>query len=224
MAVDARTKRLFVVNVDEDTVSVLDARSGALLHTVHVGQSPTAVAVDERTGRVFVVNSHTDPYRIPTERGSVSMLDARSGAALRTIPVGWDPTVAAVDERKGRIFVVNRNIDSRGRLIGNGSVSVLDARSGTVLRTIPVGVAPIDVAVVFDRSGSMAYSLNPKDGNSLRDPPAPKGKQRIDYLRTAVNGLLDKLPAGGEVALWSFSTGAAESTHSLPHPTTRKNL
>ena len=37
--------------------------------------------------------------------------------------------------------------------------------------------------LVLDRSGSMIYGLNPKDGLSPRDPPAPKGKARIDYLR-----------------------------------------
>ena len=74
--------------------------------------------------------------------------------------------------------------------------------------------------LVLDRSGSMIYGLNPKHGLSLRDPPAPKGKQRIDYLRTAVNGLLDKLPAGVEVALWSFSTGAADRDDESPRHTT----
>ncbi len=74
--------------------------------------------------------------------------------------------------------------------------------------------------LVLDRSGSMVYGLNPKDGNSPRDPPAPKGKQRIDYLRTAVNGLLDKLPAGVEVALWSFSTGPLDRDNESPRHTT----
>lgn len=74
--------------------------------------------------------------------------------------------------------------------------------------------------LVLDRSGSMVYGLNPKDGLSPRDPPAKKGEQRIDYLRTAVNGLLDKLPKGVEVALWSFSTGPIDRDFENPRHTT----
>jgi hypothetical protein len=73
--------------------------------------------------------------------------------------------------------------------------------------------------LVLDRSGSMSASLDPKDGRSPRDPPAPKGKQRIDYLRAAVNGLLDKLPGGVEVALWSFSTGPLDRDMDSPRHT-----
>jgi hypothetical protein len=73
--------------------------------------------------------------------------------------------------------------------------------------------------LVLDRSGSMSASLDPKDGRSPRDPPAPKGQQRIDYLRKAVHGLLDKLPGGVEVALWSFSTGPVDRDVDNPRHT-----
>ncbi|HTD77687.1 MAG TPA: YncE family protein, partial [Chloroflexota bacterium] len=55
-----------------------------------------AIAVDERRGRVFVANTRSD---------SVSVLDAGSGALLRTVVVGAGPSAAAVDERIGKVFV-----------------------------------------------------------------------------------------------------------------------
>jgi len=108
--VDTRTGRVFVANDGGGTgsVSVLDARSGALLRTVTVGPHPFVMAVDGRSSRVFVTSlGAMDAAGHLTGRGSVSVLDARNGALLRTLPVGVEPAVVAVDERAGRAFVVN---------------------------------------------------------------------------------------------------------------------
>ncbi len=108
--VDMRTGRVFVANDGGGTgsVSVLDARSGALLRTVTVGPHPFAMAVDGRSGRVFVTSlGAMDAAGYLTGPGSVSVLDARGGALLRTLPVGVEPAVIAVDEHAGRAFVVN---------------------------------------------------------------------------------------------------------------------
>src|SRR5438128_794857 len=53
-----------------------------LVRMVAVGQHPLAVAIAPHTGRAFVANSGSN---------SVSMLDARSGAVVRTVKVGTYP-------------------------------------------------------------------------------------------------------------------------------------
>lgn len=60
---DRRRGRAFVANMDMpdvtttvNTLTVLDTRSGRVLHTMTLGQGPPVVAVDERTERLFVVN------------------------------------------------------------------------------------------------------------------------------------------------------------------------
>jgi DNA-binding beta-propeller fold protein YncE len=60
-----------------------------------------------RSGRVFVATSST-PAQSDTSvtMGRVSVLDAPSGAVLRTIPVSGDPVAVAVDERVGRALIV----------------------------------------------------------------------------------------------------------------------
>src|SRR5438309_12060717 len=45
VAVDARTRRVFVANFGSNTVSVLDAASGAVLATVPVAPGPSTLAV-----------------------------------------------------------------------------------------------------------------------------------------------------------------------------------
>src|SRR5438445_760344 len=74
-----------------------DASTGPRGRTVTVGRRPLAVAVAARTGRIFVANSGSN---------SVSVLDARSGLPLRTVPVpvGTYPDAVAVDARTERVF------------------------------------------------------------------------------------------------------------------------
>jgi DNA-binding beta-propeller fold protein YncE len=50
------------------------------------------------------------------------------------------PTAVAVDARSGRVFVANKGpVDGNLVPLGNGTVTVLDERSGAVLRTSGVG-------------------------------------------------------------------------------------
>ena len=58
VAVDARTRRVFVANLGSNTVSMLDATSGAVLATVVVAPHPSALAVATTAGRVFVVSDN----------------------------------------------------------------------------------------------------------------------------------------------------------------------
>lgn len=170
MAVDARTNRAFVTNRTDDTVSMLDARSGAVLRTLPVGQGPLSLAVDTRTRRVFVVNETA---------GSVSVLDARTGRRYRTVPVGAirpqpeaaaNPVDLAVDERWGHVFVLNEGaIDQRGRATP-GTVSVLDATSGRVVRTIAVGINPSALAVDEAAGRLVVVNTGPPGPSRHQDP------------------------------------------------------
>lgn len=106
------------------SVSILDARGGALLrHVVVSGLNPFKVAVDASTARIFAVNYTSN---------TVSILDARSGALLDTVMAGRHPYAIAVAETAGRVFIANQ--EPRG-------VSMLDARTGKVLRTLGLGFA-----------------------------------------------------------------------------------
>jgi YVTN family beta-propeller protein len=181
IAVDAARLRLFVLAgsvpppaaplgfiAPPGTVSMLDARTGALLHTAVVGRVPDDIVVDSKTGRAFVTT---------TVDNSVSILDTATGALRRTVQVGSKPTALAVDVRRGHVFVANTGC---GPMLyhdcgmgvpfthSGGSVSELDAVDGTVIRTIAVANGPIDVAL--DEGAGRAYvaslggvALQPQD-------------------------------------------------------------
>lgn len=167
VALDRRTDRVFLSSVggieprgetpDPGTVTALDARTGVVLRVTKVGRRPAATAVDERAGRVFIANERS---------GSVAVFDSRSGALLRTVATGPSPSAVAADERSGRVFVVNagrlvpnRRYPDMGPpelAVGAGSVSVLDARTGAVLRTVDLREG-IPATVAVDEQAGRAF-------------------------------------------------------------------
>lgn len=139
IAIDTKSGRVFVVDSANLRISVLDARSGAVVASHDLAQMPLAMAVDERARRVLLLGSTPQQYKI-------DILDDTDGTVLHTTTVGQQAGAIAVDTRSGRAFVANAADDT---------VSMLDTRSGTVLRTIAVGYYPKAVAV--DERGGRVF-------------------------------------------------------------------
>jgi len=139
LAVDAHRSHVFVTSFSTGTVSMIDTRTGALLQTMQVGLQPVAVVADTATGRVFVT-SEGDPLN-PNVGSTVSVLSADTGLALSSVAVGklGPQDDIAVDEKSSRVFVAN---------YGNRTVTMLDARDGTILHVVRTGSAPYAVAVL----------------------------------------------------------------------------
>lgn len=148
--VGTQTRRVFVAGQTENTLAMLDARSGAVVRVVSMSGVPTALAVDVRHGHLFVLSASDD---------TLTMLDAASGRVLRTIGVGAHASALAIDERGNRLFVAAWGpITAPGYPTGAGSVSVFDLRGGAPRRTIRVGVAP--QAIVVDEHSGHAFVVN----------------------------------------------------------------
>jgi YVTN family beta-propeller protein len=198
LAIAAAAGRLFVAANTADAaghtiVTVLDAANGQRLRTVAVGAGASAIAVQQPTGHVFVANEGDN---------SVSMLDARSGRVLRTLGVGDAPVALASDERSGHVFVVNQGQYYNGFPIGSGSISVLDARTGTVLRTVALASGAQALAIderhghVFVANGGTdtVSRLDARSGSILRmttvgrTPLALAVNERTGRLFIANNG------------------------------------
>jgi len=75
---------------------------------------------------------------------------------LRMTTIGHFPLAVTVDGRTGRVFVVNG-----GDAAGTGNVSVIDAASGRVLRTVAPGPSPSALAV-DSRAGRVYVTTNSK--------------------------------------------------------------
>ena len=208
VAVDDSTQRAFVVDSGDKTVRVLGANDGTVLRTVHVSlaSSGPAIAIDEKAGKVYI-----------TDGVSLFVLNARDGTPITTMPLQLDTVQQpfravsriAVDEATGRIYVLDMgtllSIDAqthqilqriavrqgadglafdaaRGRLLlvsggargtagvsqQSGELQVLDAKTGTVLRTIPVGLRPS--AVLVDAQADHAVIVDSGGRQPATDP------------------------------------------------------
>jgi len=114
-------------------VSMLATVSGRLLTTRIIGRvfDYGPAVVDQRSGRIFLSNTRTR---------SVVVLDGASGRMVRSVGVGQgqSPLLPLVDERADRVLVPTLG-PIHANMAGNGSISVLNGRSGFLLRTIPTG-------------------------------------------------------------------------------------
>jgi len=173
LLVDSRDQRVFVIAADHGPVSLLDAATGALLRTIG-SRGVAAWALDARAARVFLAGSD----------GTMTLLDAKSGAVVGAVPIGRDVTSVVADERTGRVFV------TRLAPSGGASLSVLDANRGRVLRTRPMDVG-VRLAAVDQREGRVIAAghgvvsvLDGYNGATLRTLVVP-GKAAV--IATAVD-------------------------------------
>jgi DNA-binding beta-propeller fold protein YncE len=108
LAVDERTGYVFVANQDDSSVSMVDAASGRIAHTLALGLPPRALAVDQRRDRVVVLTSEEFVPAAPI--GQVQVLDGQTGRRLHTMAVGADANALALDERTGKVFATAMNV------------------------------------------------------------------------------------------------------------------
>ncbi len=180
-AIDLVTGRLFIAGQDHvapdengmitpddtGTVSTVDLATRRLIRTVRIGWGPSDIAVAAWAGHVFVANSWLKDKYINSPRGTVSMIDARSGRLLRTITVADTPIAIQADPVTGRIFVLSGM---------DGGISMLDARTGRVIGTIDAGSHSY---LVFTPTG---LALDSKSGHGFAVLAAAQG----DSFRTRI--------------------------------------
>lgn len=194
LAVDEVGGHALVATAGDNRLRVLDARNGRIVYTIPVGVTPWSMAVDGRTGRAYVVNSGGN---------SVSIVDTRRGALIGTTRVGLSPVAVALDAGTGRVFVTNAN---HGNVVTNftmmGSVSVLDAANGRVLRTVTVGWEPETLAVserarrVYVFCQGHAYVLDARDGRLTRTIVLPQGTAPLPSTQPTVDERGSRLYVG----------------------------
>ena len=122
--------RLWVVNQDNDSVSVFDTGTYTRVAEINVGAAPRSVAV-LANGQVWVTNKQT---------ATISVIDSATLTITSTIvlPVGSQPFGIAVAPSGEAVYVV---------LEGLGQLLQIDPNSGTTLSGIDVGPNPRQVSV-----------------------------------------------------------------------------
>ena len=132
----AHAATAYVANSLDGTVSVVDVGTGASRATVPVGVAPQDVLVHSRARRVFVSSAGDSPNALPDV---VTAIDAKRNLLAGTFDAGATPVGMAAVPRSWLLLVAN---------FYSGTPRVMRARTGKLLRTIPVGAGADAVAVV----------------------------------------------------------------------------
>ena len=137
---DPSSQRVFAMCGGSANAVVLDARTARVVGTVPLGGRPEFAVVD-RAGRLFVNLE---------DSSAVVALDTHTLAVSARWPLapGEEPSGLAIDRVHHRLFAG----------CGNQKLVVVDARSGRVVSTLPIG-AGVD-GVAFDPKRGLVYSSN----------------------------------------------------------------
>ena len=140
---DSTTERVFTFNGGSANATAIDARSGAVVGMVPLGGKPEAAVSD---GRRILVNIE--------DKAEIVAFDPRTLGVLArwSIAPCEDPTGLALDRESARLFAV----------CGNRLMMVVDAASGRVVTTVPIGAGSDGAA--FDPATHLAFSTNGGDG------------------------------------------------------------
>ncbi|HYB65306.1 MAG TPA: YncE family protein [Steroidobacteraceae bacterium] len=135
---DPATHRVLTFNGRGRNVTAIDAKTDEVVGTVAVDAKPEFAATDGK-GRVYVNLE---------DRNSLAALDPQKVAVLSTWPLAGcdEPSGLAIDTAHGRLMPV----------CGNKVMAVVDAASGRILGTAPIG-AGVDAAD-YDPGTRLAFA------------------------------------------------------------------
>ncbi|MDB5096967.1 MAG: cell surface protein [Cyanobacteria bacterium RYN_339] len=124
-------KEVFVSLRGADKLAVVDTARQTVTHTMTTAAGPAGlVALPDGAVAVACFNAHP---------GVLQVLDAKTGAARRTVQVPDNPVELTRDAATGKLYVA---------AAGANAVVEVDPTAGAVLRTFKTGAAPVAVAVV----------------------------------------------------------------------------
>jgi YVTN family beta-propeller protein len=117
------SRKAYVTNMNDNTISVLDMATMTISTTISVGQMPDHTAITQDGRFVYVTQGQSN---------DVAVIDTATDQVIATIPVGKGPHgIASVDsQRQQLIYVGNR---------GETTLSVINVSTNKVINTVEIG-------------------------------------------------------------------------------------
>jgi YVTN family beta-propeller protein/VCBS repeat-containing protein len=213
VAVSPDGKRVYVANWSSNSVSVIATATYAVVATIAVGPNPFGVAVSPDSSRAYVSNFGSNNVSVISTVGTP--------AVVSTVAVGAQPYGISISPDGSLLYAAN----------GNDTVSVINTKTNTVVRTVTVDSAPKTnthgIAVspdgrqiyVADKSDSAVRVLSINRGNT-----APVGGTPTvgtpDASTGAVTGALNFTDPDGDALTYNVPTQPVSGTVTVNAPGT----
>jgi DNA-binding beta-propeller fold protein YncE len=198
---EPRSHRVLAFNGRSKDVTVIDAKEGTVAGTIALEGKPE-VAVHDDKGTVFV--NLEDKSEVVAIDASAMKVKGRW-----TLAPCEEPTGLAIDRAHRRLFAT----------CDNKMMAVMDADSGRVVTTVPIGQGPDGAA--FDEGRQLAFSSNGRDGTvTVIREVSPDKFEVVQTLETAKSArTVDLDPKTHRLYLVAAQFGAAPSpTPEQPRP------
>jgi YVTN family beta-propeller protein len=121
--VDLKRQRLYVAELGNDTVGVVDLKAGRVAQTLNGLKEPQGIAYESVTDTLYVANARD---------GSVRIFRGEDLAPLGSLELGEDADNVRIDEMTHRIWVG----------YGSGALGVIDPNSHRKVADIPLKAHP----------------------------------------------------------------------------------
>jgi DNA-binding beta-propeller fold protein YncE len=157
---------VLVFNGDSRNSCVIDPKTLELVKTIDLGGSP----------EFAVSNGKGLAYNNIEDQSSMKVIDLKTMTVKATWPLApcGQPTGLAYDARDQRLFTVCR---------ANKGMSVLDAGTGKVITTVPIG-AGVD-AVAYDEADRLVLASNGDGTATIIRQESPDSYSVVQTLTTA---------------------------------------
>jgi YVTN family beta-propeller protein len=173
IGVNFPTNRVYVDNVLDNTVSVIDLSVNKVTATVPLASKPAGLAVNPATNRFYV-----------SVKGGVAVYDGVDNSLITTIVVSGNPSIIAMNPNNKNIYVQDS---------ADNEVHVIDTDSDEVIAELPVshpgnGIAfdPTTNQVFVSSASPSGGSVSVFDGSSnlLINTLTLPGNPSFTYLDT----------------------------------------
>jgi len=141
LAVDLKRHRLYVAELGNDTVGVVDLKEGKVTQTLRGLKEPQGIGYEPTTDTVYIANG---------KDGTLRLYKGADLTPLDTIELGDDADNVRIEEAAHRVWVG----------YGSGSLAVIDANSRRKMADIPLPAHPESFRL--DPDGSQVFVNLPR--------------------------------------------------------------
>jgi DNA-binding beta-propeller fold protein YncE len=177
----------FTTNSGDQTVTMFDLKTLAVLRQIKVGPGLDGIMYDEADDKIILTN-HSRPI------GTLTAIDPKSGDIVATVELEDTAPEGAAADGKGRIFVNNES---------KNTIQVIDVKTWKPIASWPLAPCDGPTGIAYDKASNRIFSGCSKtsvvvDAASGKVVASIPNGSRVDALGWDAAKKLIYIPNGGE--------------------------
>ncbi len=177
----------FTTNSGDETVTMFDLKTLAVLKQIKVGPGLDGIMYDEPDDRIILTN-HSRPI------GTLTAINPQSGEIVATVELEDTAPEGAAADGNGHIFVNNE---------GKNTIQVIDVKTWKATASWPLAPCEGPTGIAYDKASNRIFSGCSRtsvvvDANTGKVVASIANGTRVDALGWDPSGKLIYIPNGGE--------------------------